>query len=107
MLDETLLLLLLEVDGDNCLARLWEEEEKEVGEEEDEEEEDEDEDEDEEVDLGCFLFLDAMVSIVGPCARVNHGLLCNRGCVAMIVAVLCRRSRCDLGCHCPPLPPKK
>ena len=78
MLDETLLLLLLEVDGDNCLARLWEEEEKEVGEEEDEEEEDEDE-EDEEVDLGCFLFLDAMVSIVGPCARVNHGLLCNRG----------------------------
>ena len=62
MLDETLLLLLLEVDGDNCLARLWEEEEKEVGEEEDEEEEDEDEDD--EVDLGCFLFLDAMVQLL-------------------------------------------
>ena len=76
VLDETLLLLLLEVDVDNCLARLWEEEEEEV--EEEEEEEEEEEDEDDEVARACFLFRDAMVAILGPCGKVNHGLSYNR-----------------------------
>ena len=76
VLDETLLLLLLEVDVDNCLARLWEEEEEEV--EEEEEEEEEEEDEDDEVARACFLFRDAMVAILGPCGKVNHGLSYDR-----------------------------
>ena len=47
-------------------------------EEEEEEEEDEEEDEDDEVARACFLFRDAMVAILGPCGKVNHGLSYDR-----------------------------
>jgi hypothetical protein len=89
VLDETLLLLLLEVDVANCLARLWEEEEEEV--EEEEEEEEEEEDEDDEVARACFLFRDAMVAILGPCGKVNHGLFLQ-SCVQVSCGRVCEIS---------------